>query len=188
MWPIQQAGRAEASRRHRRRTFQTAIPRCGRRCRHLQVSMPQRRDRRRHSLRHRVRFRAAPDRSCARRRRAFPAFSSPAPIGAPRSRTPSAASDRPAKGWRTRWRRCAPTRTQPVICALHLAAARLQFADRGKSSIILTTTRSSPMTKPRPRNIANDILDASRPRPRNGRGRRNPRSGIPAISAIARRA
>jgi DNA topoisomerase VI subunit B len=27
---------------------------------------------------------------------------------------------------------------QPVICALHPAAARLQFADRGKSSIILT--------------------------------------------------
>jgi hypothetical protein len=26
---------------------------------------------------------------------------------------------------------------QPVICALHLAAARIQFADRGKSSIIL---------------------------------------------------
>ena len=28
--------------------------------------------------------------------------------------------------------------SQPVICALHLAAARIQFADRGKSSIILT--------------------------------------------------
>jgi hypothetical protein len=26
--------------------------------------------------------------------------------------------------------------TQPVICALHLASAHLQFADRGKSSII----------------------------------------------------
>jgi hypothetical protein len=29
------------------------------------------------------------------------------------------------------------TTQQPVICALHLAAARIQFADRGKSSIIL---------------------------------------------------
>jgi DNA topoisomerase VI subunit B len=28
---------------------------------------------------------------------------------------------------------------QPVICALHLASARIQFADRGKSSIILDT-------------------------------------------------
>ena len=28
--------------------------------------------------------------------------------------------------------------SQPVICALHLASARIQFADRGKSSIILT--------------------------------------------------
>ena len=28
--------------------------------------------------------------------------------------------------------------TQPVICALHLASAHLQFADRGKSSIITT--------------------------------------------------
>ena len=36
---------------------------------------------------------------------------------------------------------CGKVRTdasQPVICALHLAAARIQFADRGKSSIILT--------------------------------------------------
>ena len=28
--------------------------------------------------------------------------------------------------------------TQPVICALHLASAYIQYADRGKSSIILT--------------------------------------------------
>jgi hypothetical protein len=27
---------------------------------------------------------------------------------------------------------------QPVICALHLASAYIQYADRGKSSIILT--------------------------------------------------
>ena len=51
--------------------------------------------------------------------------------------------------------------SQPVICALHLASAYIQYADRGKSSIILTDNASSPMTKqPRPRNIANDILDA----------------------------
>ena len=34
--------------------------------------------------------------------------------------------------------------TQPVICALHLASARLQFADRGKSSIILTDNAEQP--------------------------------------------
>jgi DNA topoisomerase VI subunit B len=33
---------------------------------------------------------------------------------------------------------------QPVICALHLAAARIQFADRGKSSIILTDDAEQP--------------------------------------------
>jgi hypothetical protein len=34
--------------------------------------------------------------------------------------------------------------SQPVICALHLASARLQFADRGKSSIILTDDAKQP--------------------------------------------
>ena len=33
---------------------------------------------------------------------------------------------------------------QPVICALHLASARIQFADRGKSSIILNTDAEQP--------------------------------------------
>lgn len=33
---------------------------------------------------------------------------------------------------------------QPVICCLHLASARLQFADRGKSSIILTDNAAQP--------------------------------------------
>jgi hypothetical protein len=33
---------------------------------------------------------------------------------------------------------------QPVICALHLAAARIQFADRGKSSIILYDNAEQP--------------------------------------------
>jgi hypothetical protein len=33
---------------------------------------------------------------------------------------------------------------EPVICALHLASARLQFADRGKSSIILTDYARQP--------------------------------------------
>jgi hypothetical protein len=32
----------------------------------------------------------------------------------------------------------------PVICALHLACARLQFADRGKSSIVLTDNAEQP--------------------------------------------
>jgi DNA topoisomerase VI subunit B len=34
--------------------------------------------------------------------------------------------------------------SQPVICALHLAAARIQFADRGKSSIILDDGAEQP--------------------------------------------
>jgi hypothetical protein len=34
--------------------------------------------------------------------------------------------------------------SQQVICALHLASARLQFADRGKSSIILTDDAEQP--------------------------------------------
>jgi DNA topoisomerase VI subunit B len=33
---------------------------------------------------------------------------------------------------------------QPVICALHLASARIQFADRGKSSIILDDNAEQP--------------------------------------------
>jgi hypothetical protein len=33
---------------------------------------------------------------------------------------------------------------EPVICALHLAHARVQFADRGKSSIILTDDAEQP--------------------------------------------
>jgi hypothetical protein len=33
---------------------------------------------------------------------------------------------------------------QPVICALHLASAYVQYADRGKSSIILTDNASQP--------------------------------------------
>jgi hypothetical protein len=33
---------------------------------------------------------------------------------------------------------------QPVICALHLTSARIQFADRGKSSIILTDSAEQP--------------------------------------------
>ncbi len=34
--------------------------------------------------------------------------------------------------------------SQPVICALHLAHARIQFADRGKSSIILNDDAEQP--------------------------------------------
>jgi hypothetical protein len=33
---------------------------------------------------------------------------------------------------------------QPVICALHLASAYVQYADRGKSSIILTNDAVQP--------------------------------------------
>ena len=34
--------------------------------------------------------------------------------------------------------------TSPVICALHLASAYIQYADRGKSSIILTDNAEQP--------------------------------------------
>jgi hypothetical protein len=34
--------------------------------------------------------------------------------------------------------------SQPVICALHLASAYIQYADRGKSSIILTENAEQP--------------------------------------------
>ena len=34
--------------------------------------------------------------------------------------------------------------TAPVICALHLASAYVQYADRGKSSIILTDNARQP--------------------------------------------
>jgi hypothetical protein len=34
--------------------------------------------------------------------------------------------------------------SQPVICALHLACARIQYADRGKSSIVLTDNAEQP--------------------------------------------
>jgi hypothetical protein len=34
--------------------------------------------------------------------------------------------------------------SQPVICALHLASAYIQYADRGKSSIILTDDAKQP--------------------------------------------
>ena len=36
------------------------------------------------------------------------------------------------------------TANQPVICAAHLASAHIQFADRGKSSIILTDDAEQP--------------------------------------------
>src|SRR5262249_52149090 len=34
--------------------------------------------------------------------------------------------------------------SEPVICALHLASAHIQYADRGKSSIILTDNATQP--------------------------------------------
>src|SRR5205807_5168248 len=34
--------------------------------------------------------------------------------------------------------------SQPVICAVHLASAYVQYADRGKSSIILTDDADQP--------------------------------------------
>jgi hypothetical protein len=36
------------------------------------------------------------------------------------------------------------TAKQPVICAAHLASAYIQFADRGKSSIILDDNAEQP--------------------------------------------
>jgi hypothetical protein len=34
--------------------------------------------------------------------------------------------------------------SQPVICAVHLACAHIQYADRGKSSIVLTDDAEQP--------------------------------------------
>ena len=141
--PIQQAGRAEASRRHRRRTFQRAVPGRGRRRRHLQVSMPQRRD-----------ATAFPTSSSSpsgytrpvwrKAAPACPAFSSPAPIGAPRSTNPFRRFGSTGEGLENTLAKVRANVNQPVICALHLASARLQFADRGKSSIILTDDAEQP--------------------------------------------
>jgi hypothetical protein len=33
---------------------------------------------------------------------------------------------------------------QPIICAVHLASAHIQYADRGKSSIVLTDNAEQP--------------------------------------------
>ena len=48
------------------------------------------------------------------------------------------------EGLEARWQKVRANANQPVICALHLASARLQFADRGKSSIILTDDAEQP--------------------------------------------
>jgi hypothetical protein len=44
------------------------------------------------------------------------------------------------EGLDTQLARVRANSSQPVICALHLASAHLQYADRGKSSIITTGT------------------------------------------------
>ena len=75
---------------------------------------------------------------------ACPANSSPAPTGAPRSATRSAASASTGEGLESTLAKVRANASQPVICALHLASARIQFADRGKSSIILTDDAEQP--------------------------------------------
>jgi DNA topoisomerase VI subunit B len=47
---------------------------------------------------------------------------------------------RTGEGLETQLARVRANSTQPVICCLHLASAHLQYADRGKSSIITTGT------------------------------------------------
>jgi DNA topoisomerase VI subunit B len=49
-----------------------------------------------------------------------------------------------AEGLESALHRVRATANQPVICALHLASARIQFADRGKSSIILDDAAEQP--------------------------------------------
>ena len=92
---------------------------------------PQRRDRRRHPLCRRVRLRAAPGRPGARRpacRRVFVTGANwSAAIGNPFRRFGST-----GEGLENTLAKVRANGNQPVICALHLASARLQFADRGK--------------------------------------------------------
>jgi hypothetical protein len=47
---------------------------------------------------------------------------------------------RTGEGLETQLAKVRANSTQPVICVLHLASAHLQYADRGKSSIITTGT------------------------------------------------
>jgi len=48
------------------------------------------------------------------------------------------------EGLETTLEKVRANRSEPVICALHLASAFIQYADRGKSSIILTDDASQP--------------------------------------------
>ena len=75
---------------------------------------------------------------------ACPASSSPAPTGAPPSPTRSAGLAPTGEGLESALAKVRANANQPVICALHLASARIQFADRGKSSIILDDNAEQP--------------------------------------------
>ena len=80
----------------------------------------------------------------ARRRRRVPRFVTGANWSAAIDNpVPPLRIDR-AKGLESTLAKVRANANQPVICALHLASARLQFADRGKSSIILTDDAEQP--------------------------------------------
>ena len=107
---------------------------------------------------------AAPLASCVARPAvsrlsARPAPSWSAPIGAPRSGIRSAPSDARARAWKTRSPRCAPTTTSrsSARCTSLRPACNSPTVARVRSSSL--TTRGNPMTEPRPRNIANDIIE-----------------------------
>ena len=77
-------------------------------------------------------------------RAACPASSSPAPTGASAINNPFRAFGSTGEGLESTLAKVRANASQPVICALHLASAYIQYADRGKSSIILTDDAEQP--------------------------------------------
>ena len=120
-------------------------------------------DQRRHPIRRRVRFRAASIRLDAGRQH-VPQVHHRRQLERRRSAIRSAPSDQPAKGWRARWPRCGPTPPAGDLRAASGVGVHPVRGPRQKLDHPRPTTRSSPMTNSRPRNIANDILDCRRNR------------------------
>src|SRR6266436_3835243 len=105
--------------------------------------MPQRHDPRLHSLRRRVCLRAASIRVVPRRC----GCASQIRHGADWSagiKNPFRAFGSTGEGLENTLAKVRANATQPVICALHLASAYIQYADRGKSSVILTDDAEQP--------------------------------------------
>ena len=134
---------AKASRRHRRGSSQAPIPCRRRQRRHVQVPAAQGRDQRRHPIHRRVCFRAASIRLDAGRRSISRKFITGANWSVGIS-NPFRAFGSTGEGLESTLAKVRANATSPVICALHLASAYIQYADRGKSSIILTDNAEQP--------------------------------------------